>query len=53
MFANCAHIIVSLLKAWKVAVVGIENSASKVANWIIVDSFKYLYYPRAQARRVK
>ena len=24
MFANCTHIIVSLLKAWKVTVVGIE-----------------------------
>ena len=21
------------------------NSASKVANWIIVDTLKYLYYP--------
>ena len=25
MFANCTHIIVSLLKAWKVTVVGIER----------------------------
>ena len=24
MFANCTHIIVSLLKAWKVTLVGIE-----------------------------
>ena len=64
---NCTHVIVSLLKAWKVTVVWIEchdrllttfqdgthhkllaqenylNSASKVANWNIVDILKYLY----------
>ena len=64
MFANCTHIIVSILKAWKVTVVGIQcdgaaffnaisrrstpefflqNSASKVANRIIVHIVKYLY----------
>ena len=26
MFANCTHIIVSLLKAWKVTVEGIEST---------------------------
>ena len=63
-FGNCTHVMVSLLKAWKVTVVWIEchdavltpfqegthqkllrnlNSASKIANWIIVDILKYLY----------
>ena len=66
-FANCTHVIVSLLKAWNVTVVWIVcddavfnttsrrytpqivssgknlNTASKVANWIIVDILKYLY----------
>ena len=68
MFAICTLIIVSLLKAWKVTVAGVDatmppfnvisesthqkllsqekifsqNSASKVANWIIVDILKYL-----------
>ena len=52
--ANCTHVIVSLLKAWKVTVVWIGcddavssrknlNSASKVANWIIIDILKYHY----------
>ena len=53
--SNCTHIVVSLLKAWNVTVVWIVcddaffnpqknlNSASKVANWIIVDILKYLY----------
>ena len=65
MFANCTHIMLSLLKVWKVTVVGTEcndaaflmsfqedqncsfkdffqNSASKMANCIIVDSVNYL-----------
>ena len=58
MFANCTHIMVSLLKAWKVTVVGIEgphqklffqgnffhNSASKMKNCIIVDIVNILCY---------
>ena len=59
-FANCTHVIVSLLKAWNVTVVWIvcddavfnatsrrytPQIASKVANWIIVEvSLLTLYY---------
>ena len=67
---TCTHYCESLLKAWKVTMVGtdcddtvchfkkvhtrncsfkknnlffLQNSVSKVANWIIADILKYLY----------
>ena len=30
MFANCTHIMVSLLKAWKVTMVGIQEGPHKI-----------------------